>query len=223
MNLVNISVLRDICTRYRSDRSRSEFWITDRPAVQTLINARTVKLRRHVISYRNGFSRTRIHMYYTVVHGEKRQRRNIFNNVSRYETFLRKVVGIGIALWLRQKTVVNIGNEFVPLADTYSSRLHISLSLSPSLFFSLSRYIQCIYTDLSLRGSHIGASGTRNFITASKFRSFAESANVTRDVLRFNPIYNEKSKGSVDFSIFVGRFGSYSYKAWTPVYIVSVD
>lgn len=160
-------------------------------------------------------------MYYTVVHGEKRQWRNIFNNVSRYETFLRKVVGIGIALWLRQKTVVNIGNEFVPLADTYSSRLHISLSFS--LFLSLSRYIQCIciYTDLSLRGSHIGASGTRNFITASKFRSFAESANVTRDVLRFNPIYNEKSKGSVDFSIFVGRFGSYSYKTWTPRRFIS--
>jgi len=50
---------------------------------------------------------TRIHMYYTMVLGKKRQRRNIFNNVSRYETFLRKVVGIGIALWLRQKTVVN--------------------------------------------------------------------------------------------------------------------
>lgn len=64
----------------------------------------------------------------------------------------------------------------------------------------------CIYAYRSFftSGSHVGASG--NFITTSKFRSFAESANVTRDGLRFNPIYNEKSKGSVglaDFSIFV--------------------
>lgn len=33
---------------------------------------------------------------------ERRQWRNIFNNVSRYETFLRKVVGIGIARWIWQ-------------------------------------------------------------------------------------------------------------------------
>lgn len=34
----------------------------------------------------------------------RRQWCNIFNNVSRYETFLRKVVGIGIARWIWQNT-----------------------------------------------------------------------------------------------------------------------
>lgn len=166
-------------------------------------------------------------MYYTVVPREKRQRRNIFNNVSRYETFLRKVVGIGIALWLRHKMVVNtLETSLFLLADTYSSQLHISLLLSVFVFFF--RYIQCIYIytyihrSLFTFGSHAGASGTRNFITTWKFRSFAESANVARNVLRFNLIYNEKSKESVgpaDFLIFVGRFGS--YKTWTPCRFIS--
>lgn len=67
-----------------------------------------------------------------------------------------------------------------------------------SFSFSLGLYNVYVYihTDLSLHlAAMVGASGTRNFITTLKFRSFAESANVTRDVLRFNPIYNEKSKG----------------------------
>ena len=104
--------------------------------------------------------------------------------------------------------------------------LSLSLSLFLSVFFFLSRYIQCIYAYRSFftSGSHVSGSGMRNFITTSKFRSFAESANVTRDGLRFNPIYNEKSKGLVglaDFSIFVWRFCSYAYKSWTPHRFIS--